>query len=102
MSEQEIIEGNKLIAEFMEVDFICANSRYIVTDEDWLEPYHHRFNSSWDLLMPVIKKCAKSGIYYSKYEHDLKHALIDIDIELCLEIIVKYITLYNKTYDKQL
>ena len=56
MSEQEIIKGDKLIAEFMGVDFICANSRYIVTDEDWLEPYHHRFHNDWNWLMPLFEK----------------------------------------------
>ena len=34
------IENNKLIAEFMGVDFIASKSHYIVTDKTYLDSYN--------------------------------------------------------------
>ena len=46
MKTENIIEGNKLIAEFMGFDFIANNSHFIVRESDYLEPYHHNFHKS--------------------------------------------------------
>lgn len=61
MNTQEIIEGNKLIAEFMGLSY-CTKHQY----EGWYKnsEYNHRicdfyrlkYNSSWDWLMPVVEK----------------------------------------------
>lgn len=57
MSEQEILEGNKLIADFMQVDysgkeqFMWRPGAYIPFTEKCL-----RYHSSWDWLMPVVEK----------------------------------------------
>lgn len=63
MDANEIIEGNRLIAEFMGYDFIAENSHFIVRESDYLEPYHHKFNSSWDWLMPVVEKIETLGYH---------------------------------------
>lgn len=63
MTTQEIIEGNKLIAEFMgltkSINGATIETRYVF---DWKNkpqgdlPVDLKFNSSWDWLMPVIEK----------------------------------------------
>ena len=61
MTEEEIIKGNKLIAEFMGLHFhkigwvdkyhIDGNYESIILDYNW----------SWDWLMPVIEKIESLG-----------------------------------------
>lgn len=84
MKEQEIIEGNKLIAEFMEYKhsdilydeeneeyFFDTDHLVCVEDievwessvDDWtstLSPEQMLFHSSWDWLMPVVEKIEKN------------------------------------------
>lgn len=55
MSEQEIIEGNKLIAEFMRVFTDDSQWPYHVHGDSWkLEGL--KYHKSWDWLMPVVGK----------------------------------------------
>lgn len=71
MQEQEIIEGNKLIAEFM-------GGKYIQEYDEWnfhLTDFGYKigngeekalkFNSSWDWLMPVVEKIEQTKPFYS-------------------------------------
>ena len=57
MSEQEILEGNRLIADFMQVDysgkeqFMWRPGAYIPFTEKCL-----RYHLSWDWLMQVVEK----------------------------------------------
>ena len=63
MTEQEILDGNKLIAEFMEFKkfskshYECniANGSYL------LPPFAMQFHTSWDWLMPVVEKVDQTG-----------------------------------------
>lgn len=77
MTEQEIIEGNRLIAEFMggtttTID-TCANHgqmqipewAFILYDFDTLKLGAYGYNSSWDWLMPVVEKIEK--LPYTRY-----------------------------------
>lgn len=73
MTQEEIVEGNKLIAEFMgfkpwvdfniQLGFCELNINKYSTYEDGMGHIPHactfkelRFHSSWDWLMPVIDK----------------------------------------------
>ena len=81
MNKEEILEGNKLIAEFIEYTPIYLNSNYnrlkCFCDEyitcpqcrglEEAETYGY-FHSSWDWLMPVVIKMASMKEYISKYE----------------------------------
>ena len=65
MKEEEIIEGNKLIAEFMEWEIVATagdNTKIYEAAEnhpyvagDWTD-VSLCFHSSWDWLMPVVEK----------------------------------------------
>ena len=74
MSEQEIIEGNKLIAEFMDIklnsrwdDAIDYVSKYVYdfNDEyyDGSTPLNFGFHESYDWLMPVVEKITTKDNY---------------------------------------
>ena len=64
MTEQEIIEGNKLIAEFMKLDTECKDvynvKQFLINPKDDILYYwhitSHCFHSSWDWLMPCCIK----------------------------------------------
>jgi len=51
MNEEEIIEGNRLIAEFMGLSAVEAEEIASYASDDDLN-YH----TSWDWLMPVVEK----------------------------------------------
>lgn len=64
MSEQEILECNKLIAEFM--GGILKSNRFEIPKEYIWIPFENlckisnlKYNSSWDWLMPVVSKISK-------------------------------------------
>ena len=58
MNKQEIIEGNKLIAEFMgRCGKVNKNLFWVnIPGVLWVTTDEMKFNSSWDWLMPVIQK----------------------------------------------
>lgn len=63
MTEQEILKGNKLIAEFMGIKIVKRNDEDAVfLFENAAFPEYFRctkfntYNSSWDWLMPVVEK----------------------------------------------
>lgn len=65
MKQQSVIEGNRAIAEFMELE-TCTDPDH-VNDKCYAVPYakgYHRakqlqYHSSWDWLMPVVEKIEK-------------------------------------------
>lgn len=83
MENKEIVEGNKLIAEFISIkkDLIlhCGKdvNYYLIVvvppngdDGNWHNEYFLNFHCSWDWLMPVVETVEKHGTI--------------IDINLCL------------------
>ena len=52
MTQQEILDSNKLIAEFMGLEIITDGISWFDTNYKSLGNY----DSSWDLLMPVVEK----------------------------------------------
>lgn len=86
MSEQKIIEGNKLIAEFMELGWetikeVCISNlkKYGHRNPDYLNNpmYWNCYHSSWDWLMPVVEKIEHL------FESDNTLPLFDINSHFC-------------------
>lgn len=61
MSEKEILESNKLISEFMDLEIISDGISWFDTNYRPLGSYH----SSWEWLMPVVEKIEK------EYKHEV-------------------------------
>jgi hypothetical protein len=86
MSEQEIIEGNKLIAEFMGVDFYDKYFNINLHDSLYtrdnynlfinmimeLHPNDLKYNSSWDWLIPVIDKIEDLDVSDQHYQWEME------------------------------
>ena len=97
MTPQEIIKGNKLIAEFMGIlyglklnsldlptsESKCRIHRYDSIDDDTegLHINHTKFHSSWDWLMPVIGKISSQCEEPEELDN-LKYALLTNNIEI--------------------
>jgi hypothetical protein len=116
MAQKEIIEGNKLIAEFMGfefggVAFLTPHKKILANgDESSLYfPEDLKFHSSWDWLIPVVEKIEKEGfIFYikeneSSIENHWDNALIKsfgdyvapTKIQACYMAVINFIKWYN-------
>lgn len=107
----DTIEGNKLIARFMQSDSLP-----------------HRYDSSWDWLMPVLaaitaspavllitkNRCADEGSYMITYRDDRQvirnqHIVEDygpdrpnrLEIDAAFKIVVRFLTWYNSANNSQ-
>ena len=124
MTKEEILEGNKLIAEFMGGTFKNISSKDIAVswvsihmkdddvnfqEEDYPEKPHNgscwkfnelKYHSSWDWLMPVVEKIEKTYAYV-----DIKGCAVNIStivetsaptkIEAVYMACVEFIEWYN-------
>lgn len=115
MIQEEIIEGNKLIAEFDGWEFVCidgsdyldyikdGNSRFKERESslpDYLESLG--YHESWDSIMPVVRKiCIINSNDISEELHLHQLRLIDTpifsEIEIVWQAVVEFITWYNNS-----
>tara|TARA_R110002012_G_scaffold113227_4_gene259232 strand:+ start:2635 stop:3096 length:462 start_codon:yes stop_codon:yes gene_type:complete len=79
------IESNKLIAEFMGVEFMEAS-----LDGDDFNP---QFHTSWDWLMPVVQKCYK--IDNEEGFDNLVDAVSTLDIDSTYKAVIEFIKEYS-------
>ena len=62
MKTEEIIEGNKLIAEFEQLKYYPETANHGIADNTYqhgihlFHPEKLQYHSSWDWLMPVVEK----------------------------------------------
>ena len=118
MKENEIIEGNKLIAEFMGAKYGKDVSFFMHGKDLWL-PIHGvctytaidvgsgkilQYHSSWDWLIPVIDKCTDLK-EYSEYKElaYLGYGGIQINTKFITstwESVVEFIKWYNQNKAK--
>lgn len=122
MTQQEILEGNKLCAEFLEWkeedrSWYQTDSfiRYVVYSEH--SNYPHKglpFHRDWNWLMVVVKKCCESFEHHQFDSEEYYHITEEIfhpdyslsefmnaDIEAVFERVVQYIKWHNKILSKQ-
>ena len=110
-----IIENNKLIAEFMgfiadksfEVKLVDGinTSYYYYKDDVICLPETMRYNSSWNWLMEVVEKCLVGEAEYNEDEakkaiHEIYESLCNINISSVYNACVKFIKWYNENKSK--
>jgi len=108
MTDKEILENNKLIANFYDT---YLTVKYITTTvQQHISNYKDlRFHESWDWLMPVIIKIEKLGFSVdTKYCHCIIinglncdkyiniNTLKESKIKAVYEAIIKFIKWYNE------
>ncbi len=120
LTEQKILKGNKLIAEFMGYKWerpiskkthkqeVC--DRMFINENDYITHYNQlKYHSSWDWLMPVVLKISKDYcldfelIIYGSSCHikslDKKYPSFmgtGICIEAVYECIIEFIKWHNQ------
>lgn len=115
MNKEEILEGNKLIAEFMnrkwDLESLCGILGLYVFNSSCDEiAYEIQYHSSWDWLMPVVEKIwdiignRQSLFYFDPHNICLKENYILItsgkdhvsNMHDCYYTVVNFIKWYNK------
>lgn len=110
MTNKEIFEGNKLIAEFMQwrysTSFAGLLPNHWVKDNgetatDYIDT-SLKFHSSWDWLMPVVEKCIYMNVPVSsndegeKLSINIQRQLSYAKIEPTYISVVEFIKWYNQ------
>lgn len=112
MTQEQIIEDNKLIAEFMGVDWKYRR----------ITNYQSKYHKSYDWLIPVVEKIENLGydyeitnngifdldyycVFYHDYDNDPRRIYSDSSskkslIEVIYKATVKFIKYYNKQESK--
>jgi len=75
------MEGNRLIAEFMEVETEIFNTGILnyyhqdLFEGSWFEEGELSYNLSWDWLMPVVGKISRDEKFF---ENEYRENLLDV------------------------
>jgi hypothetical protein len=97
----ELRDNNKLIAEFIGLEYAPKDKRW----DDWFDKNGTRitygiriplqYDTSWDWLMPVVKKCFCTGD--NTFEWDaIMDAMWTCDIKIVHNVVVEFINQHNK------
>ena len=74
------MKDNKLIAEFMGVDYVDIDT--------------YDYHKSWDSLMPVVQKCFDIQEPSEGQHYFINESLLTIDIEVVYDRVVNFIKGY--------
>ena len=85
------VENNKLIAEFMEMDFNPDLERVFINGK-WRHSKVY-FDTAWDWLMPVVEKIGKTDT--GDYGEPFDSVSLYSSIEMVWNEVVKFIEWYN-------
>ena len=71
----------------------------IIHEDDFIvEKAIFAYNTSWDILMPVVDKCFQYGELHNSYREQIIASLSGvIDIEDTYKAVLEFINAYNKT-----
>lgn len=103
MTTEEILEGNKLIAEFMKLDYSDAPSDGTCNSDESYLKYHY----DWNWLMPVVEKIENTIVDNIELSTQIEgsscvvlgtHIFCESDtkIEATWLAVVKFIKWYNQ------
>lgn len=103
---ENVIEGNKLIAEFMggRVTAIGTCKPYPsdlphwakqLQDFDWIKIGGYEYHSSWDWLRPVIEKIFEQSLAYPTEANKVCDMKIVVGIKYAWPKVVEFIKFYN-------
>ncbi len=118
MEQEKIIEGNKLIAEFMGwkfeetkdphwMNYVSPDGNSFLERDTYMERLLNRglgYQKRWENLMPVWKKIIDLNLVETEdmcirepwgYKQDIRNALSDGEIKPVWDATVKLITWYN-------
>lgn len=98
MTNTKIIEGNKAIAEFMNVHSVelIKKTMYNFPQLDEYKTIDYsKYHTSWDWLMPVVEKIAEYRLVYPEQCDKVCNCKIVIMKERLYELVVEFITWYN-------
>lgn len=109
-NQLSVEEGNRLIAEFMGIpkcdrcDHDCGGYKY--GPGNYFTPDKMRYHSSWDWLMPVVKKIMnlpimkEKGILFMTQQEDLainiRREVGKVRMQNSWQSVVKFIQWYNE------
>ena len=87
-------ENNKMIAEFMGMKYSDKRS---FNDGEWTHSIKSlsEFHTSWNWLMPVVKKCFKTGDDTHEWDN-IMDTLFTCDRDIVYAQVVEFINQYNK------
>ena len=91
---QELMESNKLIAEFWEMELGDDKTMYYDDAENLHPPTpvdELKFHTSWDWLMPVVEKCLATDERTEFQHHFINDSLLTCDIEVVYDRVVEFI-----------
>jgi hypothetical protein len=111
MTPQEIIEGDKILAVFMEGYYNekhdCITWSTVEKSpnkyETWISVENLKYHSSWDWLMPVVKKCrfktsfSKANVdKFSELDKAITSCLCNCEISNLFEAVIDFVKWYNQ------
>lgn len=108
MEQKEILEGNKLIAEFMNAKQDQYKQWFGHIGYMGTQVRDFKYNSSWDWIMPVIEKITETihnptDEYYhalNHYKHN-NYNLFDLGITSSLRAVHNYVVEFIKWHNLQ-
>lgn len=96
MEKKEIIEGNRLIAEFMGLRIGVDKYSYRVGATEPLHEKHLDYHKSWDWLIPVVEKIGNLSKKKNKQLWgNIVFALRLVKKEEIYKEVIEYIKWYN-------
>ena len=111
---ENIIENNKIIAEFLnwefddlsetfETPFLKLVEPQAFGDEQFsckLQDFELEFHSDWNWLMIVVRKCREFSNEEDSHWENIYYALTDLDIYRVYMTCVQFIKWYNEQNKK--
>ena len=112
LNKKTITAGNKLVAAFMGWKLMNINwdddslpVKLVWNDGKCFINMGLKFNTSWDWLMPVLKKVRDTPVFVNKakpYISEIDHAVNSVDIFYLYGAIVDFIKWYEREGREQI